>query len=557
MTFVIGTGTADPPLSPSGGDPYNKVWNYIWGSNVPASLNPDPEPRLPEEEKARRVAIQNAWWNAFKLVRGNKDSIEAIADSKKVDSAVLMSAVLAFYGLESPPGSFKSIRGIANKLRLRRADETLDEWFGRAFPRRFRGQLGDPGIGPSHFVGSMGYREPEPEVEVGEPPGSRWDAFSGGLRERGLLVLVKDIANEQFALGGTKGFRSGVSWKQLVAVMWADGKSASWIAGDLKGGGKGVRAYASQLARKDNNVRLNDWFDETIGTNPDRPRRPQAILGKEDIPPPGMTTAEAKEADEEREDVEDPVVATMPSGYEVRRSEFEELRTKYRDSTLWYTGVEPEDEEITRWITDGTSDYQVTVELSQRDGFFRSPAWKSHSETYKGIFREIVGTEHKLPKHLIRKAIVHNWDQGDFSEQLRQRPIYLEGNEFKSGTATLQNIYLAVQGGTITSGVKTALKEAVLARWSKDQFTAWLRAQPEYETGREHTKKVRKFNAGLASFFGQPLSRVDFPTPQPVTAFDLPDSDRIEGAGDLSQDIEQDIDVRPAESIANPRGEVA
>ena len=517
------------------------------------------------------------WYDLWPSDESEQGSITQIAKSHGVDAVELMVMLVAWKG-RTPP-SANQMTEFARKLALRKVG--LVAWFKKEYPDRWKKikfqpaeatTVGGRPKGLSFLPGAImdSTKNSKGEGWTSDPLPPKTAGASDNAFERvsdnwrnvdgsNLIQLLKNVAERQ-QIVGPDGFVPRINWQELVAVLWAVGKKPDWIKKDLEtNDGAGVEVYARALAHKGGTISLNTWFDERFGEERHGQRKPghNGLLRDVDIPASPKTAEETAEERQERDDLLNPVVATMPGGYEVRRSEFEELRTKYRDLTLWYTGVLPEEEELTRWITDGTSDYQVTVELSQRDGFFRSPAWKSHSETYKGIFREMVGTEHKLPKHLIRKAIVHNWNEGDFSEQLRQRPIYLEGNEFKSGTATLQNIYLTVQGGTITSGVKTALKEAVLARWSKDQFTAWLRAQPEYETGREHTKKVRKFNAGLASFFGQPLSRVDLPTPQPVTAFDLPDSDRIEGAGDLSQDIEQDIDVRPAESFANPRGEVA
>ena len=95
---------------------------------------------------------------------------------------------------------------------------------------------------------------------------------------------------------------------------------------------------------------------------------------------------------------------------------------------------------------------------------------------------------------------------------------------------------LLIMGGQITDGVKAAIKEAALGRWSENQFADWLRAQPEYGTSVEWNKKVQSFNFQMAAATGSAVKRIEPLRPTPVNSFEVPDSERVEGSPDLASD---------------------
>lgn len=528
----------EPPTRPSSGAPGGIIYNYIWGSNVPKELDSQAD-GLSTAEAERRFALQEKWWNTFRLVKGNKNSIQAIAKDAKVDGAVLASVVFAFYGVQSPTKSFVMIRRLANALKGWKPNETLNQWWSRKVAKGL--QKGVTNIRrPLDFIEATGYEIPATTKggKAGKAGAQEtlFDRVSPAWQ--GVMPAIKKTADKHTFTLKSGNTKTGLGANNLFAVLWASGWTAKEVQEDLNvNGGAGVLEVAEKLAERGPKETLNHWFKSVYGAGAKgRPPPDKLLRDVESGRNQGDLGTESDEDAEAEQDRVNPVVLTLAGGIKVRRSDYENLRTKFGDLTLWYTGKPPENKDITRWTTEGTSNYQIALELSGRPGFFRSPAWKSQSETYKGVFRDMIGTDRGLPKQLIRKAIVHSWSAGDFAERLRQKPIYLKGNEFQSQTANLQNLYSEVQGGPITSGVKTALKEAALARWSDNQFTAWLRAQPEYGTSREQGRKVQNFNASMAAFFGQSLSRVTLPDPQPVTAFDLPDSDRIEGAGNINTD---------------------
>jgi hypothetical protein len=462
-----------------------------------------------------------------------------------------------------------ALRGLAKKFANRPAGVTLNSWVKKEFPERWKIMLNRrPGEDktPSEIIKSTRYRKGDRERKF-VPPYSEGPSADGatsgptffsttftseGSEWGPLLGHIKKVASRDRTNAEGDTVR-GVGWANLLAVLWARGFTSRQIQDDINSQMPLIVNQTAQALSNYTSGTLDAWFRETYGAPSGRILPDKVLEGQHDGRGIPVTGREGDVDVVHERDRLDPEVFTTTTGQLVRQSDYDRLFSRYSDLSQWYRGTDPTFKEVQDWTNKGLSDYAITMELSSSPGFFRSPAWKKSSVTYKGIFRDTIGTDQRMPKQLIRKAILHSWNEGDFSEALRGRPEYLEGNEFQSQVSHLHNLYSTVQGGTITSGVKTALKEAALARWSDNQFTSWLRAQPEYETGREHTKKVQGLNAVFAAFSGTSLKRVEVPVPEPVAAFDLPDSDRIFGEGDLSQDI----DVRPAESVANPRGEVA
>jgi hypothetical protein len=89
---------------------------------------------------------------------------------------------------------------------------------------------------------------------------------------------------------------------------------------------------------------------------------------------------------------------------------------------------------------------------------------------------------------LLRRAIVEDWDGNTFAEQLRNRPEYLQGPEFRGQKATLQNVYESIFG-LADANASTLVGEAALARWDPDQFAGYLRSRPEYTSSPEYLTK--------------------------------------------------------------------
>ena len=505
------------------------------------------------------------WFDRFEPSVGGQSIVQA-AKTAGVDAVSLLVALVSLH--RRTPPSWKRMQEVAAALSERKAGQTLGQWLKKFDPQRWKEnkELAGPnplGTSGSNFLagaiigstvnaaeGRDGYVVPTvaPVTEGAKSRSALFDRISPNWEN--VMPAIVGITNENFEISDTDT-RTNIGHNDLLAVLWSLGKTPKWAKNDLENNeGNQIRAIALRLAKKPSDVSLNSWFRSAYGGGSAKRPLPERLLR-------GVTTGRgAGEAKSQKkkdqlvdENQDNPVLFKMDTGLDVRQSDFNRLFSKYSILTRWYRGDDPTEEEIQNWTNSGVSDYQLSVRLTKGPKFFRSPAWKNESIKFKGVFRDMIGTEQKLPKQLIRQAIVRSWNPGDFAEALRGRPEYLEGNEFQGQTANLQNIYSEVQGGVITSGVKTALKEAALARWSDNQFTAWLRAQPEYASGREHTKKVQNLNATFAAFSGTSLKRVEVPIPQPVSAFDLPDSDRIAGAGQLSGAA----DARPAESFVNPR----
>jgi len=506
-------------------------------------------------------AYGGKWYEKFRPPLGGP-SIVQFAKTHNVHPVDLLIALVSLHGVK-PPSNERMLE-VAAALSERKAAQTISQWLKEFDPERWEAnKAGGRGRSylPRDIIGSTvnvaqgrGYVVQTVSPDTGGAASRRafFDRISPNWENQ--MAAIKAIASENFEISATDT-RKNVGVNNLFAVLWSLGWTPKQAKQDLEGNaGNEIRKVAGRLATKPTDLSLNSWFTSVYGSGDEKRQKPERLLR-------GVT--EGREAGksklEKRADVlvdvdqDNPIIFWTGTGTEVRQSDYNTLFTKYSTMTRWYLDRDPLQGEIENWVNTGVSDYQLSVRLTKDPRFFRSPAWKSGSLEYKSTFRKTVSAEGKLPKQLIRKAIVNDWSPGAFYEALRGTPEYLEGNEFQGQVANLQGLYTEVQGGTITSGVKTALKEAAVARWSDDQFKSWLRAQPEYETGREHTKKVQGLNAVFAAFSGTSLKRVEVPVPEPVAAFDLPDSDRIFGEGDLSQDI----DVRPAESVANPRGEVA
>lgn len=507
----------EPPGRPSG--PAGVIWDLVWGSKRPEIFNwEDPNPDLSQEELEARLRLAKTWWSKAGSVSARR-TIVRIAENKKVDAFLLFATTLAWYGPENAGEvDLGRVARFGNALNKKGPRETLNEWYARSFKGAERG-LRQPG----EYLEIAGYTEPVSAAKptLFEKISPRWEPVMRVIKEAAARArrTHADVIDD-------------IGFNELFAAIWA----AGYTPNELRKNPSIADRVADNFASARDFATLNDWF-LSVYEKPAKGRvLPDRFLRgvSEGRGFPGSVVAGEGEK-KTREDFLDPVQFEGPGGIPVRQSDMVRFHQQYQPIFHFYANRNPTEKELRNIVRNGTSTYQLALKLTREPGFFRSQAWKENRLTYVGVWNDMHGaTGRKPPRQLIRKAIVNKWGPGEFAEALRGREDYLESNEFRGRFSALQNVYATVFGGPITASVRNTLNEAALARWSEDQFATWLRSQPEYGSSVEFAGKVRNLNTALSNAFGAPERRVKIPTPQPPSAFDLPDSERIEGAPGLA-----------------------
>lgn len=224
----------------------------------------------------------------------------------------------------------------------------------------------------------------------------------------------------------------------------------------------------------------------------------------------------------------------------IRRDEFFAAWDDVNELYQAMIGRKAKAKEITNILRKGLSEWSIKVALSKNPAFQNSPIWRAAAPALNGFGRDMFGTDVwnsidvKERNELIRKAIVEDWSQATVAEKLRQRPEYLRSVEFKTNESSLSSIYQGIFGVPDGSGMAT-IQEAALARWTPDQFGAWLRQQPGYTSSPEYQTKILTVLDALGAITGSvgpSLTPGSMPggSPFPQTEAPPPNSPRIPGA---------------------------
>ncbi len=197
-----------------------------------------------------------------------------------------------------------------------------------------------------------------------------------------------------------------------------------------------------------------------------------------------------------------PKGAVTSGGLPLTRSQFLDGWHQLNDVYEAYTGKTATAQQAAQALQRGTSVYHLQLTLSQTPAFRGSPVWKSRAPDYVAAWKSVYGNNSKPDVALIGKAIVQNLSGDGFHELLRERPDYVQSNEFKQGVTSMQSVYESIYGATDDNSTN-AIKQATLAGWTPDQFAAYLRKLPEYSTSNEYHQKALTFLDALGLITGQ------------------------------------------------------
>lgn len=171
---------------------------------------------------------------------------------------------------------------------------------------------------------------------------------------------------------------------------------------------------------------------------------------------------------------------------------------------LPFTGARATPASVVSYIRNPISDYELTQRLldpKRNPRIFKSPVWQTRAADYESVYKGIFGNDTVPARTLILHAIGHNLSQAGFTQELRQRPDYEQSEEFKGMTAQFRTGYQQIYGTPDAAG-EQKIVQAAKAGWNGDQWTQFLRAQPEYTASGEFQKNVYSL-----------FSRLGFQTP--------------------------------------------
>lgn len=175
--------------------------------------------------------------------------------------------------------------------------------------------------------------------------------------------------------------------------------------------------------------------------------------------------------------------------------------------------------------------YALTTKPKQGpDRFIGSPIWNRTAAGIAGRAKDLYGQQWKPDREFIRKAIVESWDASTIDANLRSRPEYLQGPEFRTNVAQLSNVYQTIYG-TPAKEAQQTIREAAGNGWTPDQFALWLRGQPEYTYSPEYLDKQLKLGQALGLVTGETPTLRPGPMPENTqpTGGNLPNNQLVPG----------------------------
>lgn len=159
---------------------------------------------------------------------------------------------------------------------------------------------------------------------------------------------------------------------------------------------------------------------------------------------------------------------------------------------LAYTGVRASAKAVANYVKAPVSDYEITQRLSNpalNPRFYKSPVWTTHAPEYESVYKSIFGNDATPDKAALTYGVVHSLTQTAFQQYLRDQPGYEKTNEFKANAAQFRSGYQAIYGNPDPAG-EAKIAQAVKKGWNGDQWTQYLRSQPEYTASGEFQRNV-------------------------------------------------------------------
>lgn len=173
---------------------------------------------------------------------------------------------------------------------------------------------------------------------------------------------------------------------------------------------------------------------------------------------------------------------------------------------LAYSGVRASAKSVANYLKAPVSDYEITQRLSNPDlnpRFYKSPVWTTHAPEYESVYKSIFGNDAKPDKAALTYGVVHSLTQTAFQQYLRDQPGYEKTEEFKANAAQFRSGYQAIYGNPDPAG-EGKIAEAVKKGWNGDQWTQYLRAQPEYTASGEFQRNVYSLFTRMGLVQGAP-----------------------------------------------------
>lgn len=177
-------------------------------------------------------------------------------------------------------------------------------------------------------------------------------------------------------------------------------------------------------------------------------------------------------------------------------------KQNYQDTFFSYTGRQASGKEIARILSNAPSLYTLANTLAKTKSFTTSPTYKAHAPGIVAIAKQSYGQDWKVDKTFVAKAIAENWDQATLQQNIRSRPEYFQGPQFKDDVAKLDNVYQGIYGSSSDPATAAVIDHVARDGWTPDQFAAWLRTQPEYRSSQEFKSKAFSFAQQLGLITG-------------------------------------------------------
>lgn len=197
---------------------------------------------------------------------------------------------------------------------------------------------------------------------------------------------------------------------------------------------------------------------------------------------------------------------TDSAGNAYTQTDYQSVARSLDTLYLAYTGVRASAKAITNYVKAPVSDYEITQRLSNpklNPRFYKSPVWTTHAPEYEAVYKSIYGNNAVPDKAALTYGVVHSLTQTAFQQYLRDKPGYEKTEEFKANAAQFRSGYQAIYGNPDPVG-EQKISQAVRAGWNGDQWTQFLRAQPEYTASGEFQRNVYSLFSKIGLVQGAP-----------------------------------------------------
>lgn len=197
---------------------------------------------------------------------------------------------------------------------------------------------------------------------------------------------------------------------------------------------------------------------------------------------------------------------TDAAGAPYQLSQFKQVARSLDALYLAYSGARAPGKVVAAYIKNPVSDYEMTQRLANpklNPRIFKSPIWQTHAPEYEAVYQKVYGNDATPPRDVVLKAVVNNLSGDGFLYELRQRPEYENTQEFKANTAQFRSGYQAIYGNPDPTG-EAQIAKAARAGWNGDQWTQYLRNQPEYTGSGEFQRNVYSLFGRMGLVQGAP-----------------------------------------------------